>query len=109
MSCAEKTQTDWIEPMEKWINYATTLQKIARAPELIPKKVAAEKVFGSNLTLSRRVARVRSPQNTGTKPPNHWAALCAAHKMVGKLSESLIMERLYVEARTAFENIDKIN
>ena len=80
----EQKQNDWLEPMENWIKVASNLEKIARDSNLFNKKVAAEQVFGSNLRLAAREAR--------GNPQNQWAALCAAHEMVGQKSESQILE-----------------
>jgi hypothetical protein len=90
----EQKQNDWLEPMENWIKVASNLEKIARDNNLFAKKVIAEQVFGSNLRLAAREAR--------GNPQNQWAALCAAHEMVGQKSESQILEYLYDFARTYF-------
>jgi len=81
----EQKQNDWLEPMERWINYAQNLSKIARDSDLLEKKVAAKEIFGSNLLLASREAR--------GEPQNQWAALCAAHQMLGGKSESEILEQ----------------
>ena len=56
--------------MRKWIIEASEVEQIARGEDKNAKKVLAAKIFGSNLTLSRQIARgdAREP----------WAALCAA-------------------------------
>ena len=63
-------RTAWLEPMRNWINEASEIPKVARGEDKIAKKVLAQKIFGSNLTLSHRTARgdAREP----------WAALRAA-------------------------------
>ena len=45
-------------------------------------------------TLARRAER--------GEPQNHWAALCAAQKMVAEKSERLVLVYLYNSARTHF-------
>src|SRR3990167_6408226 len=90
----EQKQNDWLEPMENWIKVASNLEKIARDNNLFEKKVVAEQVFGSNLRLAAREAR--------GNPQNQWAALCAAHEMVGQKSKSQILEYIYDFARTYF-------
>ncbi len=98
----EQKQNDWLEPMEKWINYTQNLSKIARDSDLLQKKVAAKEVFGSNLFLASREARVSAPSGNDFPLKTHWAALGAAHEKVGKIPESQIMEYLYESARTHF-------
>ena len=90
----EQKQNDWVEPMEKWLNYAQNLEKIAKNSDLLQKKVAAKEIFGSNLFLSGREARVSAPSGEENEAKNQWAALCAAHEKVGKIPESQIMERV---------------
>jgi len=48
----------------------------------------------SNLHLASRALR--------GEPQNQWAALCAAHEMVSKKSESQVLVYLYNSARTYF-------
>ena len=79
----EQKQNDWLEPMAKWINYAQNMEKIARDSNLLEKKIAAKEIFGSNLCLASRAVR--------GEPQNQWAALCAAHEMVSKKSERLVL------------------
>ncbi len=79
----EQKQNDWLEPMEKWIDCAQNMRKIARDSDLFAKKVAAKEIFGSNLFLA-------SPAVRG-EPQNQWAALSAAQKMVSGKSERLVL------------------
>ncbi len=79
----EQKQNDWLEPFRDWINSALQAAKIARDNDLFAKKIIAEEIFGSNLILAAREARGRAQ--------NQWAALCAAHKMVGKKPLSHIL------------------
>ncbi|PIP29655.1 hypothetical protein COX27_00170, partial [Candidatus Kuenenbacteria bacterium CG23_combo_of_CG06-09_8_20_14_all_36_9] len=71
----EQKQNDWVEPMENWINYAQALTKIARDSNLFEKKVASKEVFGSNLFLANREARLCAPSGIDSEPQNQWAAL----------------------------------
>ena len=50
----EQQKTGWIEPLREWIKEAQIGAKIARGYDLLPKKVIAKKLFGSNLLLSAR-------------------------------------------------------
>ena len=51
-----QTQSGWIEPMEKWINQASSLIEVAECDDLLAKKVISKEIFGSNLRLSGSVA-----------------------------------------------------
>jgi len=102
MTNLEQKQNGWLEPMSEWIKVASSLEKTARDSNLFLKKVAAEQVFGSNLVLAGREARVSAPISPDFPPQNQWAALCAAHQFVGQKSESLILEYIYDLARTYF-------
>ncbi len=83
----EKTQTGWLEPAEEWIKEAENLPNIANGQDLFLKKVAAKKVFGSNLILSNRKIRLK-PQNV---PQIQWAALAAAQSQIGKMETCNIL------------------
>src|SRR3989338_4537640 len=101
-------QNDWIEPMEKWINYAYTLKKVSEENNLVEKKVGAEKAFGSNLHLSVGVVHVKRAEKNGTEPKNQWTALRAAHQLVGKIPENEIVElpsRIELETSALPSNI----
>lgn len=87
----EQKQNDWVEPMENWINYAQTLKKIASDSNLFEKKVASKEVFGSNLFLSDREARVCAPSGLDSSGQNQWAALRAAHEMVSEKPKSMVL------------------
>ena len=93
MTNLEQKQNGWLEPMREWIKVASSLEKTARDGNLFLKKVAAEQVFGSNLVLANREARLRAPSGEDLSGENQWAALRAAHQFVGQKSESLILER----------------
>ena len=73
-------QKHWLEPMQKWINEAQDMEKIALDSNLLNKKVAAKKVFGSNLLLQNKTLRASAPtfQNfPAFTPENPWHALWA--------------------------------
>ena len=94
MTNLEQKQNGWLEPMKEWIKVASSLEKTARDGNLFLKKVAAEQVFGSNLVLANREARICAPSGEDFPPQNQWAALRVAHRFVGQKSESLILERV---------------
>jgi hypothetical protein len=84
----EQKQNDWLEPMTKWLNYAQNIGKIAKYSNLLEKKVAAKEIFGSNLILANREARLAAPSGLDSSGQNQWAALRAAHETASKKSKS---------------------
>ena len=95
-------QNDWLEPFQNWVKEAQTMDKIASDNNFFAKKVVAKEIFGSNLVLAGREARVSAPKSIEFPPQNQWTALCAANEKVGQFSESQILVCLYSLARTHF-------
>jgi site-specific DNA recombinase len=93
ISTLSQKRTGWIEPMEKWIKEAENLEKIARESNFFEKKVAAKKIFGSNLTLSAKKVLEPEPKNPADMPQTHWAAINAAHKNASENKNSLVLAR----------------
>ena len=87
----EQKRTGWLEPMAEWIKEAESLPKIAQESNLFEKKVACRTLFGSNLVLANREARLRAPSGEDSSGQNQWAALCAAHELASKKPSSLIL------------------
>ena len=82
ISNVQQKQKQWLEPMQNWIKEALAMEKIALDDNLLNKKVAAKKVFGSNLLLQNKTVRVSAPtfpNPVAESAQNEWAALCAAH------------------------------
>ena len=84
----EQKRTGWLEPMAEWIKEAGNLPKIAQESNLFEKKVACRTLFGSNLVLAERKARISAPESGAVAPQNQWAALCAAHDLALKKTKS---------------------
>ena len=82
-----QTHNVWLEPMKEWIIEAAGAANIAKGENLEEKKVLAQKIFGSNLFLSEKIAR-----GEALIP---WAALRAAPKF-------RTLEYIYKIARTYF-------
>ena len=89
MTRIEQKRTGWLEPAEEWIREAENLPTIANGEDLFLKKVAAKKIFGSNLILSNRKVRLK-PEKV---PQIQWAALAAANSQIGKMETSRILVR----------------
>ena len=89
----EQKRTGWIEPMLEWIKEARNLPEIARKCNLFAKKVAAKEIFGSNLILNNREARLGGPSGLEMKLQKHWAAIAAANENRFAKTESAILAR----------------
>ena len=63
-------QNQWLEPLKNWITDTSNVTNIAIGTDLFAKKVMAQKIYGSNLTLKNETARGEAS--------GAWAALCAA-------------------------------
>ena len=98
MARIEQKRTGWLEPMAEWIKEAENLPKIAQESNLFAKKVACRTLFGSNLVLANREARLRAPSGEDSSGQNQWAALCAAHNLaLKKLSSFVLVPRRGIE------------
>ena len=69
---------------------ARNLPKIAQEGNLLQKS-AYRTLFGSNLFLANREARVCAPSGIDFSPKNQWAALCTAHQMAGEKPKSFVL------------------
>jgi len=85
----------WIEPTREWIKDASILDEIAKTADLPSKKLSLQKIFGSNLHLSGRLA--------SGHPYEHYAELRSARENFGEKSLTLIAECLLNKARTYFQ------
>ena len=91
ISSLSHRQNDWLEPFQKWIKTAQTIDKIAVCDDLFAKKAIAKEIFGSNLSLRDRKLRACAQKNELKKGQNHWSALCAAKEKVGEMPTSSIL------------------
>ena len=83
--------------LKNWIQDAQTLNEMTELTPLALKKPMLQKIFGSNLLLSRRAVR-------GTAQ-NQWAAITAAHESGENTPLSLKLEILLNYARTSFQKL----
>ena len=68
----EQQKTGWIEPLREWVKEAQNGVKIARGYDLVPKKVIAKKLFGSNLLLTAQNLSVQPTKIEGEKSVFAW-------------------------------------
>ncbi len=105
ISRSESKQKLWLEPMAKWIKEAQDMEKIALDSNFLDKKVAAKKVFGSNLLLGEKTVRASAPnsENAVSKSgENPWSALRAARANFSIPDEMRVMEPLVRLELTTF-------
>ena len=103
----EQKQKQWLEPMGKWITEAQNMEKIALDSNLLNKKVAAKKVFGSNLLLQNKLVRASAPEilnSLAIPPKNPWSALCAVRLYPPKKPLSSLLVSVLYQTRTYFQN-----
>ena len=68
-------QNLWLEPMKKWIETAVSICKIAKSTDLTAKKSLCLEIFGSNLVLENKKARLRAPELQLSPQKNRWVLL----------------------------------
>ncbi len=61
ISRLERDATAWLEPMQEWIETASTLDKIGKRNDLPSKKSSLRKIFGSNLHLHDKKVQENAP------------------------------------------------
>jgi hypothetical protein len=97
-------QNDWLEPFQKWIQIAQTVDKIAVCDDLFAKKVIAKEIFGSNLSLRDKKLRACAPKSELKRGQNAWSALRAAKEKARQRRTSSILVPLFYQIRTYFQN-----
>jgi hypothetical protein len=68
-------QNLWLEPMKKWIETAVSICKIANSDNLEAKKLLCLEIFGSNLILKNKKARMRVLEPQLSPQKNRWVLL----------------------------------
>ena len=90
----ERDAKSWLEPMQDWLNVASSLAEASQSNDLSSKKSLISKIFGSNLTLHHR--RIQE------SPLFPYSALCAARQKFSENETSFIRVRaLGLEPRTS--------
>ena len=69
------SQNLWLEPMKKWIETAVSICKIASSNNLESKKSLCLEIFGSNLILKNKKARMRVLEPQLSPQKNRWVLL----------------------------------
>ena len=95
----------WLEPMQKLINKAQDMEKIALDIDFFAKKVCAKEIFGSNLLLQNKLVRASAPNfmdSPAKQTHSAWASLCDAHSFVDSQPKSRVLEpRMGIEPVTS--------
>jgi len=68
-------QNLWLEPMKKWLETAVSICKIANSDNLEVKKSLCLEIFGSNLILKNKKARMRVLEPQFSPQKNRWVLL----------------------------------
>ena len=68
-------QNLWLEPMKKWLETAVSICKIASSDNLEAKKSLCLEIFGSNLILKNKKARMRVLEPQLSSQKNRWVLL----------------------------------
>ncbi|NCB78340.1 MAG: recombinase family protein, partial [Negativicutes bacterium] len=68
-------QNLWLEPMKKWLETAVSICKIAESDDLLAKKSLCLEIFGSNLILKNKKARLRVLEPQFSPQKNRWVLL----------------------------------
>jgi len=80
-------QNLWLEPMKKWIETAVSICKIANDTDLFAKKLLCLEIFGSNLVLEHKKARLRAPEISFSPPGNIWLAFRATKEKAAQMGD----------------------
>ena len=68
-------QNLWLEPMKKWLETAVSICEIASSDNLEAKKSLCLEIFGSNLILKNKKARMRVLEPQFSPQKNRWVLL----------------------------------
>ena len=98
----------WVEPMNRWIERAVSICKIAKSDDLLAKKSLCFEIFGSNLKMQNKNVVVNDDQFLHSPQENSWSALRVAREKAAlagdrfRICSDLVA--LYSEARTHFRD-----
>jgi hypothetical protein len=100
-------QNLWLEPMKKWIETAASICETTKSTDLLAKKSLCFEIFGSNLVLEHKKARLRAPEISFSPPENIWSALRATKEKIAQMGDNFLESPILVEfydfARTHFD------
>ena len=80
----------WVEPMNRWLERAVSICRIAKSDDLAAKKSLCLEIFGSNLKMRQKEVVINDDQFLNSPQKNRWQALRAAREKIapeGDLSE----------------------
>lgn len=81
----------WVEPMRNWIQQANHLRKVSVEDDLHAKKIATQKIFGSNLVLKTKIINQTNSRTSSSRLETQWNALRAARQKTRENPKSLEM------------------
>ncbi len=87
-------QNAWVEPMKKWIETAVSIYKITESDDLLAKKLLCQEIFGSNLSLKNKKARLSLPKFQKSPLERHWLALRASLQNFSQNPKSFSVVRI---------------
>ena len=79
----------WVEPMNRWLERAVSICKIAKSDDLLAKKSLLLEIFGSNLKMQNKNVVVNDDQFPNSPQENSWLALRAAREKATHAGDSI--------------------
>ena len=89
-------QNLWLEPMKKWLETAVSICKIANGTNLEAKKLLCLEIFGSNLILENKKARLRAPAISFSPPGNIWPRFALAKEKIAQTGDNFLESPILV-------------
>jgi hypothetical protein len=97
----------WVEPMNRWLERAVSICKIAKSDDLLAKKSLCLEIFGSNLKMQNKNVVVNDDQFLHSPQENSWQALRAAKEKAARAGDnfrsSSDLVDFYNQVRTELE------
>ena len=78
----------WVEPMNRWIERAVSICKIAESDDLPAKKSLCLEIFGSNLKMQNKNVVVNDDQFLHSPQKNIWFSLRETNEKIAPLGEN---------------------
>ncbi len=92
-------QNLWLEPMTKWIETAVSICETTKSTDLLAKKSLCLEIFGSNLVLENKKARLRAPEISFSTPEKIWSALRATKEKIAQMGDNFLESPILVRVK----------